>query len=319
MKTIIILLVLFLSIQDSVYSCNSCGGGTGDLAVLALDGIALFNIGVSRDNYTGIWDKNGSWITNNYSQSQYKVIMNTAYRLNRHIQFAISVPFVYNTSNIPGLKSSGSGIGDLVIGGMYEIFHEFQPKKEGKKLKLDKSLPYLALTFGLNLPTGRSEETAENDVDITGKGFYSTTLGVSVTKSIIKSKLQIMGDFSWQHSFEKKYSKYFGTPITYDYIKQPGEKFNYSITANYIFNSWHAVSLTASGFFQGNYKINGTEGINSNERSTNLVLAYTYYPSIPVRITTSVKMGLPGNDFGVNAQGSTAFNISLTYYISDLK
>ena len=64
---------------------------------------------------------------------------------------------------------------------------------------------------------------------------------------------------------------------------------------------------------------NGTEGINSNERSTNLVLAYTYYPSIPVRITTSVKMGLPGNDFGVNAQGSTAFNISLTYYISDLK
>ena len=319
MKTIIIIAVLLLSVQDSVYSCNSCGGGTGDLAVLALDGIALFNIGVSRDNYTGIWDKNGSWITNNYSQSQYKVIMNTAYRLNRHIQFGISVPFVYNTSNIPGLKSSGSGIGDLVIGGRYEIFHEFQPKKEGKKLKLDKSLPYLALTFGLNLPTGRSEESAENDVDITGKGFYSTTLGVSVTKSIIKSKLQFIGDFNWQHSFEKKYSKYFGTPITYDYIKQPGEKFNYSLTANYIFNSWHAVSLTASGFFQGNYKINGTEGINSNERSTNLVLAYTYYPSIPVRITTSVKMGLPGNDFGVNAQGSTAFNIILTYYISDLK
>lgn len=62
--------------------------------------------------------------------------MNTAYRLNRHIQFGISLPFVYNTSNIPGLKSSGSGIGDLVIGGRYEIFHEFQPKKEGKKLKL---------------------------------------------------------------------------------------------------------------------------------------------------------------------------------------
>ncbi len=319
MRTIIIIILILICTQSSVYTCNSCGGGTGDLAVLALDGIALFNIGVSRDNYTGIWDKNGNWITNNYSQSQYKVIMNTAYRLNRHIQFAVSLPFVYNTSNIPGLKSSGSGIGDIVIGGRYEIFHEFQPKKEGKKLKLDKSLPYLALTFGLNLPTGKSEETAENDVDITGKGFYSTTLGVSVTKSIIKSKLQLMGDLSWQHSFEKKYSKYFGTPITYDYIKQPGEKFNYSLTANYIFNSWHAVSLTASGFFQDNYKINGAEGLNSNERSTNLVLAYTYYPSIPVRITTSVKLGLPGNDFGVNAQGSTAFNISLTYYISDLK
>ncbi len=319
MNKIIVILIFVLSLQNSVYTCNSCGGGTGDLAVLALDGIALFNIGVSRDNYTGLWDKNGSWIQNKYSQSQYKIILNTAYRLNRHIQFAVSVPFVYNTSNIPGLKSSGSGIGDLVIGGRYEIFHEFQPKKDGKKLKLDKSLPYLAITFGLNLPTGKSEETEENDVDITGKGFYSTTLGISITKSIIKSKLQILGDLSWQHSFEKKYSEYYGTPINYEFIKQPGEKFNYALTANYIFNSWHAVSLTASGFLQNNYKINGAEGLNSNERSTNLILAYTYYPSIPFRITTSVKLGLPGNDFGVNAQGSTAFNISFTYYISNLK
>jgi hypothetical protein len=319
MKTFIIILFLFLYAQNSVYTCNSCGGGTGDLAVLSLDGLALFNIGVNRDNYTGVWDKNGKWISNNYSQSQYKIILNTAYRLNRHIQFAISLPFVYNTSNIPGLKSGGSGVGDIVIGGRYEIFHEFQPKKEGKKLKLDKSLPYLAITFGLNLPTGRSEETAGNDVDITGKGFYSTTLGVSITKSIIKSKLQILGDLSWQHSFEKKYSEYYGTPINYEYIKQPGEKFNYSLTANYIFNSWHAVSLTASGFMQNNYKINGAEGLNSNERSTNLILAYTYYPSVPFRITTSVKMGLPGNNFGINAQGSTAFNINFTYYLSDLK
>lgn len=316
---VIVILIIVLSFQNSTFPCNSCGGGTGDLAVLALDGLALFNIGVSRDNFTGLWDKNGNWITNNYSQSQYKIIFNTAYRLNRHIQFAVSVPFVYNTSNIPGLKSSSSGIGDLVIGGRYEIFHEFQPVKDGKKLKLDRSLPYLAITFGLNLPTGNSEENAENDVDITGKGFYSTTLGISVTKSIVKSKLQILGDFSWQHGFEKKYENYFGIPITSEFRKQPGEKFNYSLTANYIFNSWHAVSLTASGFMQNDYKINGTEGLNSNERSTNLILAYTYYPSIPLRITTSFKLGLPGNNFGVNAQGSTAFNISLTYYLSDLK
>ncbi len=319
MNKLILLLIFALSIQNSVYSCNSCGGGTGDIAVLALDGIALFNIGFSRDNYTGFWDKNGSWKSNNYSQGQSKIILTSAYRLNRHIQFGVSIPFVYNTSNIPGLKSSGSGIGDMVIGGRYEIFHEFQPKKIGKKLYLDKTLPYLALTFGLNIPTGKSEETAKNDVDITGKGFYSTTLGISVTKSIIKSKFQIICDFNWQHSFEKKYSEIFGESIKYDYKKQPGEKYNYSLTANYIFNNWHSVSLTASGFIQSNYKINQTEGINSNERSTNLLLAYTYYPSIPFRITTSVKMGLPGNDFGVNAQGSTAFNINFTYYLADLE
>jgi len=319
MKILTIILVCYAVFESPVYTCNSCGGGTGDLAVLSLDGLALFNIGFSRDQFNGVWDKNGNWLTNNYSQSQFKIAMNSAYRLNRHIQFAVSLPFVFNNSNIPGLKQNGSGIGDLVIGGRYELFHEFQPKKEGKKLKLDKTLPYLAITFGLNLPTGKSEENAQNDVDITGKGFYSTTLGISVTKTIIRSKLQILGDFSWQHSFEKKYSSYFGKPITYDYRKKAGEKFNYSLTANYIINSFHSVSLTASGFFQNNYKLNGSEIDNSNERSSAIVLAYTYYPWVPFRITTSVKTGLPGDDMGMNAPGSTTYNINFTYYIPSIK
>jgi len=319
MKILTIILVCYAVFESPVYTCNSCGGGTGDLAVLSLDGLALFNIGFSRDQFNGVWDKNGNWLTNNYSQSQFKIAMNSAYRLNRHIQFAVSLPFVFNNSNIPGLKQNGSGIGDLVIGGRYELFHEFQPKKEGKKLKLDKTLPYLAITFGLNLPTGKSEENAQNDVDITGKGFYSTTLGISVTKTIIRLKLQILGDFSWQHSFEKKYSSYFGKPITYDYRKKAGEKFNYSLTANYIINSFHSVSLTASGFFQNNYKLNGSEIDNSNERSSAIVLAYTYYPWVPFRITTSVKTGLPGDDMGMNAPGSTTYNINFTYYIPSIK
>lgn len=319
MKIILIILTGIILFESPVYTCNSCGGGTGDLAVLSLDGLALFNIGFSRDQFNGVWDKEGKWLSNNYSQSQFKIAMNSAYRLNRHIQFAVSLPFVFNNSNIPGLKQNGSGIGDLAIGGRFEIFHEFQPKKEGKKLKLDKTLPYLAITFGLTLPTGRSEENAENDVDITGKGFYSTTLGISVTKTILRNKLQVLGDLSWQHSIEKKYSSYFGEPITYEYRKQAGEKFNYSLTANYIINSFHSISLTASGFLQNNYKTNGTEIDNSNERSSAIVLAYTYYPWVPFRITTSVKTGLPGDDMGMNAQGSTTFNINFTYYIPSVK
>ncbi len=315
MKKIILILIIQIFTITELYPCNSCGGGTGDLAVLSLDGLALFNIGFARDQYTGIWDKNGKWVKNNYSQSQIRVIFNSAYRLNPKLQFAVSMPFVLNSSNIPGLKQKGSGIGDITVGGRFEIFHEFQPKKSGKKLLLDKKLPYLALTFGFTLPTGKSEETAENDVDITGKGFFSTTLGISITKTIVRNRFQLLADANWQHSFEKKYSEYFGEPITYDYRKQAGEKFNYALTANYIFSSWHSVSLTAAGFFQGKYILNGESIENSGERSTNFTLAYTYYPIVPFRITSSVKLGLPENNFGVNAQGSTAFNINFTYYI----
>jgi len=319
MRTILLILISVMMINKPVNACNSCGGGTGDLAVLSLDGLALFNIGFSRDQLTGVWDKNGTWLENKYSQCQYKVILNSAYRMSRHIQFAVSLPLVYNTSDIPGLKQKGSGIGDMTLGGRFEIFHEFQPYKNGKKLSLDKALPYLAVTFGLNLPTGNSEETAGNDVDITGKGFFSTTLGISITKSIIRSKFQILADVSWQHSFEKRYNEYFGEPITYEYKKQAGEKFNYALTANYIINSRHAVSITAGGFFQNNYRINGAEINNSNERSTNFTAAYTFYPSIPFRITSSVKMGLPGSNIGVNAPGSTTYNINFTYYLPAIK
>jgi len=315
MKKITVILFLILLNYNYSNACNSCGGGTGDLAVLSLDGLALFNIGFSRDQFTGYWDKNGNWTKNNFSQSQFKVLFNSAYRFNRHLQFAVSLPMVFNSSNIPGLKEKGSGPGDITVGGRFEIFHEFQPKKSGKKLSLDKTLPYIAVTFAVTLPTGSSEENAENDVDITGKGFYSTTLGISATKSIIRSKLQILTDLSWQHSFEKKYSEYFGQPISYEFRKQPGEKFNYALTANYIINSRHAVSLTASGFYQNSFSENGAKKDNTGERSSNLTLAYTFYPSIPFRITSSVKLALPGNDFGVNAQSSTAFNINFTYYI----
>ena len=319
MKTILLILLSLMMLNNPVKACNSCGGGTGDLAVLSLDGLALFNIGFSRDQLTGVWNKNGNWLENKYSQSQYKVILNSAYRLNRHVQFAFSLPFVYNTSNIPGLKQKGSGIGDLTLGGRIEIFHEFQPYKNGKKLSLNKTLPYLAITFGINLPTGSSEETAGNDVDITGKGFYSTTLGISITKSIIRSKLQILADLSWQHSFEKRYNEYFGTPINYEYRKQAGEKLNYAVTLNYIINSRHAVSLSAGGFSQGSYKLNGASVGNTNERSTSFTAAYTFYPSIPFRITSSIKTGLPGKDMGKNAPGSTAYNINFTYYLPAIK
>lgn len=317
MKIRYIISFLFFLTAADIYTCNSCGGGTGDLAVLSLDGTALINLGFTFDKYTGVWDQKGNWRTNQASQSQFKTLLSSAYRISRHLQFAVSLPFVYNRSDLPGLKQSGSGIGDLTFGGRYEFTHEYQPKKKGKKLVLDNTLPYTSVTFGLTVPTGKSEETALDDVDITGKGFYTSSLGISVTKSIIKSRLQIIGDFSWQHSFEKNFKSLFGTPLNSDYVKQPGDKFNYSITFNYIFNSWHALSLTTSGFSRNKYSINGNPGINSQENSSNLTLSYTYYPSVPFRITSSVKLGIPTDGLGKNAQGSNTFNINFTYYFSD--
>jgi len=315
MKTKSLICIAVLIFTYEANACNVCGGGTSDIAVLALDGRILFNIGYTFDHNIGSWDKNGNWSTNIFNNNQHKIAAVIAYRFNKHIQFGISFPFVINTSNYNNLKQSGSALGDLSISARYELFHEFQLKKTGKKKKIDNLYPYLAFTFGLTVPTGKSEETALNEVDVTGKGFYSTSLGVSVIKTLIRNRFQLSADFSWQHSFQKTYDQYFGS--TASFTKRAGDKFNYSMTANYIFGSEHAVSLSASGFSQNPYKLNDIVSSNSDERGINFIFAYTYYPHVQFRITPSVKWTLPSDNFGRNAAGSTTFNINFTYYIPD--
>lgn len=312
----ILTIIFFTLICKTIYPCNVCGGGTSDIGVLSLDGRLLFGFGLSYDKYNGTWDNSGKWIKSVYAQSQTKLLLGVAYRVSRHVQFSVSLPYAFNQSEVPGAQKNASGFSDMNISGRYEFFHEFQMKKVNGKSRIDKSLPYLAITFGLQLPTGRSIETAKNETEVTGKGYYATTLGVSLIKSIIRNRLQVTTDFSWQHSFEKTYDKYFNQPTT-QFKQKPGDKFNYSLTLNYIFGSESAVSLTASGFLQSAYSLNGQSISNSDERVTNLTLAYTYYPHIQLRITPTVKFSLPGDNFGKNATGSLMLGINFAYYIPD--
>jgi hypothetical protein len=144
-----------------------------------------------------------------------------------------------------------------------------------------------------------------------------SSLGISITKSIIKNHLQISSDFSWQHGFKKTYEKYFGEELSGSFTKSPGDKFNYSVSLNYIFNNWHAVTLTASGFSQTSYYENDRIGDDSNERNLSFIAAYTFYPSVPFRITPSIKWTIPNDNMGKNATGSTTFMVNFTYYFED--
>ena len=318
MKVRIYILLAALSLMLSPgnsRSCNVCGGGTNDIAVLALDGRMLFNIGYTFDHYIGAWDQNGNWSEIFNTINQHKITSAIAYRLNSHIQFGVSMPYVMNTIDITNLKQKGSGIGDLSFSARYELFHEFQLKKAGKKKMTDNVYPYLAFIFGLVVPTGKSDETAKNEADVTGKGYYTTSLGISVIKSLVRNRFQLSADFSWQHSFTNQYDYYFGEPASF--TKQAGDKFNYNLTANYIFGSEHAVSFSASGFSQNPYLLKNATVNNSEERAVNFVAAYTYYPHTQFRITPSVKWTLPSDNIGRNSPGSTTFNINFTYYIPD--
>lgn len=315
-KLIVILFVIFMS--KISYSQVCCGGGVYDVAVLSLNKRSLFNVSYKFDNYSGVWDSDNQW--RKISQTSYQMIpsFSGAYRFNKQIQAGILVPFVINKNELPGLPNNGSGIGDVVISGRYEIFHEYSLYKEEGKIKTDQRTPYLAITFGMTFPTGKSDEDASSEVDISGKGFYTTSLGLSVIKTILKDKVQLGSDLSWQHSFINTYDKYNGIPIV-PYERKQGERINYSITANYLINFYNSVSLSIGGFYQSNYSINGSSIDNSDEKSLSIITSYTWYPKSYLRISPLLKWNIPSSGFGKNAVGSTLFGINLVYYIENLE
>jgi len=314
MKKISLLITVLLISAGTAKAQSCCGGSFYDIAVLPLDKKALFNAGINYDNYNGVWDNTGTWKKINYTSYQVKPVVSAVYRFNKLLQAGASLPYVFNGSELTGLEPNGSGVGDISVNGRLEIFHEFQRYKSGKKYVQDSKTPYLAVTFGVVLPTGRSDELAMTEAEITGKGFFMTSLGVSVMKTIIKDKFQVALDLGWHHSFEKNYEKNYGVP-TASFSKQLGEKLNYGLSFNYLINYWNAASFSVGGFTQGAYKINDVKGIDSDERSIFLTGSYTYYPVPDIRITPSFKWNIPYDNLGKNALTSLSLVLNAVYYI----
>jgi hypothetical protein len=314
-KTLIIIFIFTAFSFADIPAQSCCGGSFYDIAVLSLDKKALFNVGVNYDNNNGTWNQNGEWRKLNITSWQMKPLLAGAYRFNSFLQAGMTIPYVVNRNELPGLSPQASGLGDISVSGRLELFHEFQRYKEGDRFQIERKKPYLAITAGLTFPTGTSDEIATTEAEITGKGIFSSSLGLSAIKSIIQNKFQIALDLSWQHNFEKNYNKFYNEPLQVSQNKKLGDRFNYGLSFIYLINTMHAASASIGGFRQGAYKINDLEGSNSDESSLNFSASYTYYPTSFVRITPTFKWFLPQNDFGKNATGSFTYILNLVYYI----
>lgn len=314
-KIFFITAVIIFIFQFRVYSQSCCGGSFYDIAVLSLDKQALFNAGVNYENFSGSWNQKGSWNKLSNTSWQMRPVIAGAYRFNKFLQAGMTIPYVINRNNLQGLDPQASGIGDLALSGRFELFHEYQRYKSTEGYKVDNKKPYLALTFGLILPTGKSDETAETETEITGKGVFSTLLGISAVKSLIQKKLQVGLDLNWQHNFKKTYDKIYNMELTEQQTKKLGDRVNFGFSLIYLINDIHAASVSVGGFRQGNYEINGIKGGDSDEGSLNFSGSYTYYPIPNLRITPTFKWFMPKDNFGKNAPGSTVYTVNFVYYI----
>jgi hypothetical protein len=318
MKKSLLFIIIFLLTHINIYAQACCGNGLFDVSVLSLNKRAMFGINFRYDNYLGIWDDQSQWRKLNYTSYQLNPSFSTAYRFNRHFQIGISIPYVINKKNLPGLPDYGSGIGDISLNGRYEIFHEFEEKEIGRNIVIDKSKPYLAIIFGAIFPTGISDETANSDVDITGRGSFSSIIGLSAVKTLVRDKLQFGTDINWQHNFEQTYEKYFNEPLTTPFTRQIGDRFNFATSLNYILNLKNSFAIYLSGFLQNSLKVEETKINNSDEALLNFAFAYSYYPTTYLRFNSILKWNLPVSNIGKNSSGSLTFTLNLIYYIETL-
>lgn len=316
-KNILLIILILFFISGNVFGQSCCGGSFYDIAVLSLDKKALINFGLNYDNYSGAWNQKGEWKKLNITSWQMRPLIAGAYRFNKFLQAGMTIPYVINRNEFPGLPPQSSGLGDISVSGRFELFHEYERYKSGERYHIDRDKPYLAFTAGLTFPTGTSDETATTEAEITGKGIFSSSLGLSAVKSVIQKKFQIGLDLSWQHNFEKTYSKIYNEPLQESINKKLGDRIIYGLSFIYLINDFHAASASIGGFRQGTYKINDIAGDNSDESSFNFSASYTYYPVSFIRITPTIKWFIPRNDYGKNTTGSYTYVINFVYYFEN--
>ena len=314
-KILIIIFLSFALLQGSLFGQACCVGNSYDIAVVPLTKTALFNLGFNFENYYGSWDPEGVWTKTTYTSYQMRYNAAAAYRFNKSLQVSAYIPLIYNRNEIPGNKPDGFGFGDASVSGRFELTHEFEMNSINGKRIVDDKTPYIAATFGLIFPTGISDETAITESEITGKGTFSSLLGLSFIKSIKKEKFQLGLDLNWQHNFSKTYEKYFGQAISNSFTKKLGDKYNFSITTNYMFSEEHNVTFAFGGFLQSNLSIDGTVNENTSEKLLNFSLSYSYYPTEKLRFSPAFKWNIFSDNFGKNTSGSLIFTLNAIYYI----
>jgi len=209
--------------------------------------------------------------------------------LTERFELFASMPLLYsqkefvtfNESN----KTDDDGYGDLTFGFSFKLRNETQ------------SFPSITGSLSQSSPTG--SEADPNDprtVEFTS-GFWSQTLGVSMTKSVDPAVL--FANFGYSHVYEKQEEN--------ERVK-PGDSFNYGFGAGFSINSAISLSGRLLGSYSRDFKVDGESIEGSGGEAVSFDFSLTYGISNRTRMETSI-------DFGLNADASD-LTIGFSYIYS---
>ena len=192
--------VLLLILSQKLVMAGSCCGGGASLPSLIF-GDYQAQIGISATNLAVTHSANASGAISEVSANQHEVnevySLLASYQLLSKWQMGLVIPYKYNTKETFSKKEQSGGLGDIKISAAYEFLPEmnFSYYKPRGFIFLEESIP-----------TGYSSYESRKTMrtDSFGKGFYSTSLGVALTKNISNFDIIVMGDYNY--NLKRKFS-----------------------------------------------------------------------------------------------------------------
>lgn len=125
----------------------------------------------------GRWDEDRGWVPYGaeYAEAEWRTSLWVMARLAERAFLFGRVPWLYNQRHAGDLGRSGSGLGDVQAGARYEAVQVGESS----------AMPALAFTLAVTAPTGRAVVEASDPLgaDVTGRGAWVTSLGVSLEKT----------------------------------------------------------------------------------------------------------------------------------------
>lgn len=214
----------FLAMPGDALAASCCGGGSASTLVLPKLGQSEYSVSVSREHYTGYWNKKGTWQGNPLSSdlNQYRLALGAAMRLAPRWQASVSVPYVWNENHYSNRDSSTKGVGDTTVGIKYETFEHVMCLTNIESWQ--DLLPAVYLGAALTIPTGVSPyDDVKDSFDVTGRGFYRAEANMLIEKTIFPWNLSI--DMSYGTALERDVNRENGNYVKEPYRKKLGDRF----------------------------------------------------------------------------------------------
>jgi len=245
----------------------------------------------------GEWSTDGQWRADgsDYDALEWRSELWGHIRIVNQFSAVVRLPVLLTNTHANDLDVTGGGLSDLSVGLRYE------PVLPGQYA----GVPGIALFLGTTIPTGRAMHDADEPADVTSRGGWALTTGLSLERVIlpwfIRADVSVVVPLA--HTAEANMSKRFGVGVTTSLI-----------------SGWEVVpsvvlSVLGQVAWEDDLHRNDVAVAGSNRLQPTVGLALSWRFLDHWTAQASVNTGIFADTIGINQVGQVTTTLGLRYGI----